>query len=253
MTVSLLHERWRRRVSLLAAGALAGAEREAAERHARACEACAAELQALRSMIAAIPQEDVPEIPLRLLVSRVEAGVDAALVSPAARVGWKLLALPVAAAAALAAIALVPPIVQRLRPAPTPSVAIEAALPNESMLRLEHNLSREHAARYLSDAQDVLANVAARLPHCERGQGGVDVGEEARRSRALLERRALLVEDTDALASVRPVIDDVDNALREVASLDECARGKDLEAIHDRLERQRLLMKIDLMTRELAG
>jgi hypothetical protein len=80
------------------------------------------------------------------------------------------------------------------------------------------------------------------------------VEEEARRSRELLSRRALLVEaDRAEMAGARPVLEDVSNMLREVAALDPCARPEELLAIQEQMSRRRLLMKIDLMTRELQG
>jgi hypothetical protein len=41
--------------------------------------------------------------------------------------------------------------------------------------------------------------------------------------------------------------------LREVASLEACARKHDLQSINRLVERRRLLLKIDLTTRELQG
>ena len=55
------------------------------------------------------------------------------------------------------------------------------------------------------------------------------------------------------MAGARPVLEDVSEMLREVAALDPCSRPEDLEAIQRQMSRQRLLMKIDLMTRELQG
>jgi hypothetical protein len=89
---------------------------------------------------------------------------------------------------------------------------------------------------------------------CDRKRARVDVGDEARRSRELLSRRALLVEtDRQEMAGARPVLEDVSDMLREVAALDPCSRPEDLEAIQRQMSRRRLLMKIDLMTRELQG
>jgi hypothetical protein len=45
----------------------------------------------------------------------------------------------------------------------------------------------------------------------------------------------------------------VELALREVASLQACARAGEIETLKRRLERRRLLMKIRLMSRELQG
>jgi hypothetical protein len=51
----------------------------------------------------------------------------------------------------------------------------------------------------------------------------------------------------------RDVLDDVEEMLRAVAALDACARPQDLEAIRGEIAKRRLLMKIDLVTRELQG
>ena len=81
------------------------------------------------------------------------------------------------------------------------------------------------------------------------------MGAEAERSRDLLARRRLFVESgwRRRRWRARGVLDDVEEMLREVAALDPCARPQDLEAIRGEITRRRLLMKIDLVTRELRG
>jgi hypothetical protein len=124
----------------------------------------------------------------------------------------------------------------------------------DALDRLERTLARERAARYLAEAQDVLVNVAAAPRNCVRAGQRVEMGEEAQRSRELLAERALLVDiEGSAVAGARPVLEDVEQVLREVATLPDCAHRRDLRAIHKEMERRRLLMKIDLMTRELVG
>ena len=67
-------------------------------------------------------------------------------------------------------------------------------------------------------------------------------------------RRALLLESgPQAVASARPVLDDVEQALREVASLESCVRRRDVERLRANVERRQLLLRIRLMTRELEG
>ena len=121
------------------------------------------------------------------------------------------------------------------------------------MRRLERVAAREQAARYLGEAGDVLVTVSARPRRCRKGHDHVDIGEEAERSRELLARRSLLDVDEAAVASAQLVLDDVEQVLREVASLEACARKHDLQTIQRQVERARLLLKIDLMTRELQG
>jgi hypothetical protein len=115
-------------------------------------------------------------------------------------------------------------------------------------------VAREQAARYLSEAQDVLATVAASPRDCDRSERRVDVEAESRRSRELLARRAFLLDaDGAAVASAQPVLDDVEDMLREVASLEACVRVREVERLQAEIEKRKLLMKVRLMQRELLG
>jgi hypothetical protein len=257
------HERQRERVSLLAAGALAGRERQTTLAHVDSCAECRQELDRLREALDLLAGDPVreadPPIPFGALVARVEAR----LAEEAQHSGWRApwisgprwALLPLGAggteapaAVALAVLLLPPPPVSA--PGPPPAIAVS----DEALDRLERNVSREQTARYLNDAGDVLRSVAAAPEDCDRRKERVDVGQASARSRELLARRALLLESgAQAVASVRPVLDDVEQALREVASLESCVRRRDIERVRDDVERSRLLMRIRLMTRELEG
>jgi hypothetical protein len=127
-------------------------------------------------------------------------------------------------------------------------------VPPEVLDRLERHLTREHTARYLSEAQDVLLSVEATEADCPREDDRVDVGEAPDRSRELLARRTLLVAgQPEAVASARAVLDEVELALREVAALPSCVRRRDVERLREQIEQRRLHMRIRLMTRELEG
>jgi len=248
--VILGHLRRRRLVSLLAAGVLDGRQREQTLAHVAACPRCREEYEGLRALVAAMGKDPVrdaePGVPLAFLVARVEREVERALV-PRGRPRWWLVALP--AAAAVAAVALtVPSIVSRLRPPQAAQAEIPPAeagplLTEDTLARIERNLAREHAARYLNEAGEVLVAVAATGVDCERADESLDVGKAPERSRELLERRA----------SARGVLDDVELALREVADLPSCVRRRDVERVRREVEERQLLMRIRLMTRELEG
>lgn len=261
----LRHGRWRRHTALLALGALDEAEAGRARAHVATCAACARDLEETRSALSLVSVDTIngaePPIPLGALVTRVQARLDEA---PAGGRAWRPL---LAGAGLLAAVVLAAVVGRSWRPpvpAPTsPEVASAGAPPSdagpiadsaEAMRRIESTLDRERAARYLSDAQDVLVTVASAPQRCARRRDAVEVGPEAQRSRELLARRRLFVE-TDAPSTVvaRDVLDDVEEMLREVAALDACARPQDLEAIRGEIARRHLLMKIDLVTRELQG
>jgi len=260
--VILGHLRRRRLVSLLAAGVLEGREREETLAHIAECARCREEHEALRAIVAGMEQDPVrgadPPVPLAFFVARVEREVEQALV-PRGRPRWWLLAVP-AAAAIVAVAVLVPAIVARLRPAPRaaqaeiPPAEASPLLTEDALARIERNLAREHAARYLNEAGEVLVAVAATGVDCNRADERLDVGSAPERSRELLERRALVVRGGgEAVASARGVLDDVELALREVADLPSCVRRGDVERLRREVEERQLLMRIRLMTRELEG
>jgi hypothetical protein len=260
----LAHLRLRRRVGLLAARALEGDEKAEVAAHVAACPRCRRAHDELHAVVAALEADPrrgaEPELPVAVLVHRVERAVEGAP-EPERQPRWWLVAVP-AAAALLAVAALVPPLVERLTPRPSatvvnlpsPPLPVSGTDSQEALARLERNVARAHAARYLSEARDVLVSVAATDVDCVRGANQVDVGEAPDRSRDLLARGTLLVQDdTEAVASARAVLDDVELTLQEVAELPSCARRQDLERLRRQVEQRQLLMRIRLLTRELEG
>jgi hypothetical protein len=245
-------------MTLLAAGALSASERAAAERHAAACAACAADLAALRSTLAVAAADEAcaaePPVAVEWLRARVHARLDAAA-APRPRARRAAWAAGLATAAAVVAATILS---RPAAPPPAPSAGASAAEPEiavseEALDRMERTMARERTARYLDEAQDVLVTVSGAPRGCDRRTQRIDLADETRRSRELLARRARLDLDGSAALAAGPVLDDVEKVLREVASLEDCARRRDVEAIHRHVERERLLMKMELMTRELAG
>jgi hypothetical protein len=252
------HLRARRRLALLASGVLEGAERDATLRHLDACPRCAsehAELVRVLQLVAADPVRAAePPVSAAALATRVLARLDAPPREPRRTFALPALLAPAAAAAAVVALVVIVRYGHERSAAPTPAAlpAEQVEVSEDALRRLERNLARERAARYLGEAQDLLVTVAASPHNCDRESERVDVGAEAERSRELLRRRALLLE-TDAVASAQPVLDDVEQMLREVATLESCVRVRDVERLQEQMERRQLLMKMKLMQRELLG
>jgi hypothetical protein len=259
--MTLFHGRDRRRVSLLAAGALDGPERDAALAHLDACAACRGDHRALEALFALVARDPVrqaePPLAAGALTARVQARLDAGT-PKAPRPAWQpgLAALSAAAVLVTVGVAVLrdggPP---RDGSPPRSAGGGRRIVVSEAALeRIERNTARDQAARYLNAAQDVLVTVGSRPLRCRREKGRVDVTEETRRSRELLARRALLVDlDRDDVAVARPVLEDVDLVLREVAALDPCVRPNDVDWVRQEIERRQLLLKIRLATRELEG
>ncbi len=233
--------------------------------HIRGLPAAAARNQhaQLRGVVAALESDPLraaePDVPLAVLVARVERGVEQALVTRQRRPRAWLVALP--AAAAVVAVALVVPrLAERFRGetpparAAIPAAEASALLAEDALARIERNLAREQAARYLNEASEVLVTVAATGVDCDRTDDRLDVGMAPERSRALLEKRRLVVDEGgEAVASARGVLDDVEIALRQVAELPSCVKRRDVELVQKDVEARQLLMRIRLMTRELEG
>ena len=256
---ALFHGRRRQSTSLLALGALEGREADEARAHVDACAECARELARLRRAIELAALDPVraaePPIGAAALLTRVNARLDASAAAPwGRRPGRAVWLLPASAlAAGLAALLLWHRVPAPPSPAPEAAAERPVAVSDDMLGRMERTVTREQTARYLDEAQDLLLTVTAPRP-CARQARRVDVEQEARRSRELLARRALLLGASgEDVASVRPVLRDVELVLREVASLPSCARERDLQAIQREVSRRNLLMKIDLMTRELKG
>ena len=256
------HLRLRRRVSLLAAGLLAGRERDETRAHLAACGRCRAEHDELRAVVAALESDPLrsaqPPVSAAVLAARVARDIEQTLV-PARGSRFWLVALPAAAALVATALA-VPTLVKRLGPEPVaarvtiPPAEASALLAEDALARIERNMAREQAARYLSEAGEVLVTVAATGVDCDRKDDRLDVGAAPERSRALLEKRRLVVDEGgEAVASARGVLDDVELALRQVAELPACVKRRDVELVQKDVEARQLLMRIRLMTRELEG
>ena len=112
----LEHLRLRRSVTLLAAGALTGAEGDLVCLHLERCPRCRADHDLVVTFMQRLDADPLrgaePELPLPVLVELVNARIDRTLTGPKAVWGWRLVALPVAAAAALLAWLVVPPVVR---------------------------------------------------------------------------------------------------------------------------------------------
>lgn len=255
--MKLFHERWRTRVSLLAAGCLDGAEREDTLAHLETCADCRrehAESAALFETLASDPARDAElPVPIEFLVTRVRARVEGAVRTKPFRIATLAYGLAVAAALFVLAPRLVVPVTPRSTATAT-SGASPVAMDADALRRLERTVAREQAVAYLNDAQDVLMTVAAAPRACALRDRHVDLSEESKKSRELVARSALLVTpDDESVASVRPLLEDVDHVLREVGSLDPCANPEDFLRVQRDLQQRGLLMKMRLMSRELVG
>lgn len=267
--MNLLHFRYRDQLGLLAEGVLSPAEARELTTHVDGCATCRAELEGLRAVKAALAADASLDRGLPIssdaLRTRVLAQIRAEAAVPARPRAWSF--VPVLGALSLVAVGLAAGLLAtRLASQAPVSVSTESAprtfeasaetASNDTAFyeRIEKTHLRADAARYLAEAQDILVQVAAAADCPDSPKDNVDVTREAHTSRRLLSRRAALVADSgDALMSARGVLEEVEGVLQQVADLPQCSRRTDVTAIARRVDRKNLLMKIDLVSQELAA
>ncbi len=266
--MNLLHFRYRDRLGLLASSALEPAEAEWVLKHTETCGACRAELALLKQTTMVLVEDAALDRPLPIsseaLRTRVLARIRSEAARPAARSVWSF-APAMGGGLGLVGVGLVAGLlVSRFAPAPAPvfppeirhlqASADTAANDAAFYERLEKTHTRANAARYLAEAQDVLIQVTAAADCPDSPTDSVDVAREAQTSRTLLKRRAALVSGSgETLMAARGVMEEVEGFLQQVADLPKCTRRTDVNAIARKVDRKNLLMKIDMVSQELAA
>jgi len=165
-------------------------------------------------------REAEPGVPLAFLVARVEREVERSL-APAGRPRWWL--VPCGGGRDPRRGRARAPPRRALRRAPEaaraeiPPAEASPLVTEDALARIERNLAREHAVRYLSEAGEVLVTVAATGADCDRAEERLDVGRApsaAASCSSAVPSRWRRAGD-EAVASARGVLDDVELALRE--------------------------------------
>jgi hypothetical protein len=251
----LEHLRVRRQIVLFSEGALRPRQSARVLRHVEQCRSCADALDAVLQATRLIREEalSVPEPPLgtAALVARIAERIEQSRTPR--RDLLSLLRRPAFGATLAAASALlIVGIWSRQGMDPEPPAAEASVVSSDSLDRLERTIQREGLVRYLSEATDVLVATSSVAADCERTTSTVDLASTPDTSRDLLARRARLVSDgTPPFA--RPVLDDVELALRDVAVLPSCARRADVARVRQEIERRQILLRVRLAVRELEG
>jgi len=260
-------------MSLLYYGALVPADEAGLLSHLDSCRSCGLEWDEFRGCLdAATPETVFPreaEVDwrefARAAVARARAA-EAARPATAAAAGW--VAVPVPARFALfAAAALVAVLLWNtgLRPGGVPERA--PASPDsgvggpplvsllESAHAMQDRLARRGAARYLRDSRAVLVNLVGPAAPCRRAGGQYDITLEKEKSRQLLRRMNLYEGGLGALEDQRlsTLVRQLESVLMQVAALDDCASARQIHDLREQIETRQILLRIDLITREMEG
>ncbi|MFQ5720308.1 MAG: hypothetical protein ACE5IK_12235, partial [Acidobacteriota bacterium] len=191
-----------------------------------------------------------------------------ALAAPGGRRAWRRTArllLPVAAsliaAFGLAWLSLrppgtsAPPIAGRTPPAGVADATPADAGPEAEALldRTRVEMARSHAARYLADSGTLLVGLSDLAMRCGKDQ--VDISLEQALSTRLLRRKQFLEQDLQDVEVARAMrlADEIEDLLVDIAGLQPCTPPQRVQAIDDVVRQRQLLMRIEMISNELAS
>ncbi len=143
----------------------------------------------------------------------------------------------------------------RVQPSPVAGAGPSAESVRESAGMIASRLARIGATRYLTDSRVLLLNLVQAPARCRRADGEFDITFEKEKSRELLRRKNLHEGNLDTLRDRRlaDLVGQLESLLIQVASLEDCASARQLHELREQVERGQILLRIDLMTREVQG
>ena len=258
-------------IPLHAYGALEAAERGALEGHLSECPACARLFTETRETLRSIhPRDAFPreaEVDwadfARATAARARAeerrGGESRRVAAAPRAWrqWRTLRHGLLAAAAGLAVfaALRVGLLHRPMGSHAPGPGAVRAGGTEDTRFLQESVARLGAARSLRDGRALLLDLIQAPVRCRRSDGSYDVALEKERSKDLL-RRMNLYQGTLAGPGDRrlaELLGQLESLLLQVSALDDCTAGQGIHDLREAIERRQLLLRIDLVTREVEG
>jgi len=141
------------------------------------------------------------------------------------------------------------------QPAPwtTPAAEVIQASGNEAFLaRIEAAFAKEATAAYLNECRDLLVHLLHARGKCEGEQ--FDVSLEVARAQQLLQRKRLLGAELarPEVARARALCDEIENFLVNLSTSQSCARPEEIRRMERFIEREQLLLRINLLQSELS-
>jgi len=238
--------------------ALEPGEKQRVGMHLEVCPECRAEYERIRAVIDGLrdpqlfsPAEDVN---WQMLPDRIAARAGSAATRRrwipthfAAR-GW---ALSMAATLALACGLIW--FVQQRAPVREQTAAAPAGSGNEAFLaRIQAAYAREVTVEYLAECQNLMVNLLRPDFHCEGDR--YDVSLEVVRAQQLLQRKRILEPELrrPEVARAKALCDEIENLLVNLSLAESCARPEEIQRMERFIERERILLRINLLQAELA-
>jgi hypothetical protein len=236
---------------------LGGEESHRVSAHLSQCAACRVELDGIRAVTGWLSDAELFSPPQELSWQFLPAKLAAqALSTPRVRrwmplyfgsQGW---VLTMAASLLLACGAIW--MLQHQGPAPAvPPMA--AARDNAAFLaRINALYARESTAEYLNQARDLMVNLLRANENCEGDN--YDVSLEVARAQQLLQRKRMMEPDLsnpDVLRA-KALCDEIDHLLVNLSTSQSCARPEEIRRMEHYIEREQLLLRINLLQAELS-
>jgi len=122
-------------------------------------------------------------------------------------------------------------------------------VPQDNIDNLSANLARQNTAEYITQTRAVLVSMLDVDIECDKDH--VDISAERAKATELLRRQRLIASELHNMRA-QDVCNDLEKLLLEVASLADCAKGDDIKTIRDVVEKRQILVRMELLSQELA-
>jgi hypothetical protein len=125
--------------------------------------------------------------------------------------------------------------------------------PHEAAQFLQRAMAIQGATRTLREGRALLVNLVRTPVRCRRLDGEYDVILEKRRSHDLLRRTHLYRRELERVGDERlaALVEQLGVLLLQVSALQDCATAQQIHDMRQTIERRRILLRIDLVTREV--
>jgi hypothetical protein len=138
------------------------------------------------------------------------------------------------------------------RQAPAPVAQVEAPGNQAFLRKIQSAYTREMTSQYLAQCQDLLLNVVRAEKSCE-GQK-YDVSLEVTRARDLLQHKRMLDPELHApeVAHAKDLCDELETFLINLSTSEKCESPDRLRGIERFIEKEQLLLRINVLQAELS-
>ncbi len=136
--------------------------------------------------------------------------------------------------------------------APAVQAPLEAPGNQRFLEKIQDAYARQVTARYLEECRDLLLNVVHAEPTCPDEK--LDLSVEVAQARELLRRKRLIESELQRpeVARARELCDELETLLVGLSSADRCETRDRLQHMERLMERQRLLLRINVVQAELS-